>query len=106
MEPYAVIEKGGKQYLVKTGETLQVELVDAAVGARVNADRVLAVSDGNTLSVGAPEVAGAKVELEVLREFRGKKVVAFKRKRRKGYKKLIGHRQSLNEVKVAAITAG
>ena len=106
MDAYAVIEAGGKQYRVKQGDTLRVERVGAEAGAKVPADRVLAVSDGSVLNIGAPVVPGARVELEVLRNLRGPKVVAFKKKRRKGYTKTIGHRQELSEVKVAAITAG
>ncbi len=106
MDAYAVIETGGKQYRVKQGDTLQVELVGAEAGAQVPAARVLAVSNGATLNIGTPIVKGARVELEVVRNLRGPKVVSFKKKRRKGYKKTIGHRQELSEVKVAAITAG
>ena len=106
MDAYAVIETGGKQYLVKQGDVLRVERLGAEPGARVDAARVLAVSDGTALTVGAPVVAGARVELELVKDLRGPKVVSFKKKRRKGYTKTIGHRQELSEVKVAAITAG
>ncbi|MBP7275479.1 MAG: 50S ribosomal protein L21 [Kiritimatiellae bacterium] len=106
MDAYAVIETGGKQYRVKQGDTLKVELTGEEAGAKVSPDRVLAVSDGSALTIGAPTVNGARVELEVLRNFRGPKVVSFKKKRRKGYTKTIGHRQELSEVKVTAIAAG
>ena len=106
MDAYAVIETGGKQYLVKQGDVLRVERLGAEPGARVDAARVLAVSDGTALTVGAPVVAGARVVLELVKDLRGPKVVSFKKKRRKGYKKTIGHRQDLAEVKVAAIAAG
>jgi large subunit ribosomal protein L21 len=106
MEAYAVIETGGKQYRVKTGDTLRIERLDAEPGAKISLDRVLAISDGAALKVGAPTVAGATVELEVIAGVRGKKVVSFKKKRRKGYTKTIGHRQELTEVKVGALAAG
>lgn len=106
MEPYAVIETGGKQYRVKAGDVLKVELLSAEAGAKVAADRVLAFSDGTSLKIGTPTVPGAKVELEVVAHARSKKVVAFKKKRRKGYKKTIGHRQTLTEVKVGTLIAG
>jgi large subunit ribosomal protein L21 len=101
MEAYAVIETGGKQYRVQKGDTLDVELLGAEAGAKIDITRVLAISDGAELKVGAPEVAGAAVTLEVIANIRGKKVVAFKKKRRKGYHKKIGHRQELTRVKVA-----
>lgn len=106
MEPYAVVETGGKQYRVQQGETLQVEKLDGDAGAKVKLDRVLAVSNGTQLSVGAPLVSGASVELEIVGQVRGPKLVSFKKKRRKGFKKTIGHRQHLTTVKVSAIAAG
>ena len=106
MEPYAVVETGGKQYRVQQGETLKIEKLVGEAGARVKVDRVLAVSNGTQLTVGAPLVSGASVELEIVGQVRGPKVVSFKKKRRKGYMKTIGHRQHLTTVKVAAIAAG
>ncbi len=106
MEPYAVIETGGKQYRVQKGDTLDIEKVDAVAGAKMTVETVLAVSDGTTLTVGTPVVAGAAVDLDVVEQFRGRKVLSFKKKRRKGYTKTIGHRQSLTSVKVSAIRAG
>ncbi len=106
MEPYAVIETGGKQYRVQKGDTLDIEKVDAEAGAKITVDAVLAVSDGTSLTVGTPRVAGAAVDLDVVEQFRGRKVLSFKKKRRKGYTKSIGHRQNLTAVKVAAIRVG
>ncbi len=106
MEPYAVIEAGGKQYRVQKGDTLDIEKMDGAAGATLTVDTVLAVSDGSSLTVGTPRVAGAVVDLQVVEQFRARKVLSFKKKRRKGFHKTIGHRQSLTSVKVAAIRAG
>jgi len=103
MEGYAVVETGGKQYRVQQDSVLDVELLDAEVGKKIKLSRVLAVSDGKELKIGTPEVSGASVTVEVLDQHRGKKVVAFKKKRRKGYRKTIGHRQDLMKVKVAKI---
>lgn len=105
MEPYAVIATGGKQYRVQAGETLAVERLDGEAGQTVVFGEVLAISDGNALTVGAPRVAGAQVTAEIVKQFRGPKVIAFKKKRRKGYKKKIGHRQALTAVKITALQA-
>ncbi|MFH0880713.1 MAG: 50S ribosomal protein L21 [Lentisphaerota bacterium] len=104
MEAYAVIETGGKQYLVQKGSVLQVELLDAEPGKTVEISKVLASSDGKEITVGTPTLSQS-VKAEVVRELRGKKVVAFKKKRRKGYHKKIGHRQNLMEIKVLEISA-
>lgn len=104
MDAYAVIETGGKQYRVKKDDVIDVELIDGAeVGASVALGRVLAVNDGSGLKIGTPEVEGASVTAEVVEQFRGKKVVAFKKKRRKGYHRKVGHRQELLKVKITAI---
>lgn len=103
MDAYAVIETGGKQYRVKAGDVLDVEKLDAAPGATIKLDRVLALNAGNGLTVGAPTVAGAVVTAEVVDQHRGEKVVNFKKKRRKGYHRKIGHRQSLTRLKVASL---
>ncbi len=103
MEAYAVIETGGKQYRVGTGQVLDVERLDGEAGTKLDIDRVLAQSDGQTLTVGAPTVSGARVTAEVLEHFRGPKVVSFKKKRRKGYKRKLGHRQELTRIKILQI---
>ena len=100
MEPYAVIETGGKQYRVQKGDVLDVELLDAKVGHKVKLSEVLAVCDGKELQVGTPHVKGAKVTAEVVDFHRGPKLVAFKKKRRKGFDKKIGHRQNLTRIKI------
>jgi len=103
MEAYAVIETGGKQYMVQEGTVLDVELLDAEVGKKVKLPRVLAVSDGKELKIGTPEVKGASVTAAVQDQHRGKKVVAFKKLRRKGLRKKIGHRQELMKIKIEKI---
>lgn len=103
MDAYAVLETGGKQYRVTTGATIETELLDAEAGQDVELNTVLAVSDGKELKVGMPYVEGAKVVLTVVGHKRGKKVINFKKKRRKGYSRRVGHRQELTVSTVKAI---
>lgn len=104
MEAYAVIETGGKQYRVQAGDVLEIELLEGAeAGSKVELLRVLARNTGSGLEIGAPVIEGAKVVADVLEEVRGPKVVAFKKKRRKGYHRKVGHRQDLLKVKVESI---
>ncbi|MCZ7591776.1 MAG: 50S ribosomal protein L21 [Kiritimatiellae bacterium] len=105
MDAYAVIETGGKQYRVKQGDVLDVEKLDIEAGQKVTLDRVLAVNTGSALTIGAPVVEGATVTAEVVDLHRSEKVVNFKKKRRQGYHRKVGHRQSLTRLKVEAITA-
>ncbi len=103
---YAIIKTGGKQYTVKTGDLVEIEKLDMEVGSKVTFTEVLAIGEeGGKLNVGAPMVAGASVEAEVKDQFRGKKVVAFKMKRRKSYRRTQGHRQYLTCVEIGAINA-
>ena len=104
MESYAVIETGGKQYRVQQGDVLDIELLAADEGANVEFD-ALAVSNGSELSIGTPVVDGAKVKASVVENLRGKKIYSFKKKRRKGYRRKIGHRQELTKIKVEEISA-
>ena len=103
MDAYAVLETGGKQYRVATGDTIEVELLDAEAQQDVELDTVLAVSDGKELKVGMPYVQGAKVTLTIIGHKRGKKLINFKKKRRKGYSRKVGHRQELTVASVKAI---
>jgi len=103
MDAYAVLETGGKQYRVTPGATLEIELLEAEAGQDVEIDKVLAVSDGKELKIGMPYVQGAKVVLTVIGHKRGKKVINFKKKRRKGYERKVGHRQELTVASVKAI---
>ncbi|MDD5482294.1 MAG: 50S ribosomal protein L21 [Kiritimatiellae bacterium] len=104
MSAYAVIETGGKQYLVHQEDVLQVELLDAAAGAEVELTPVLAVSDGTILKIGQPRLDNAAVNAVVVKHIRGPKVVSFKMKRRKGYHRKKGHRQELTVLKIKEIT--
>ena len=103
MEAYAVVGTGGKQYRVKAGDTLKVELLEGEAGSTVVLDSVLALSDGKDLKIGTPLVKGAKVSAQIVEHVRGPKVVAFKKKRRKGYSRKVGHRQSLTVLRVASV---
>ena len=101
---YAIIQTGSKQYKVAVGDIIEVEKLDLEAGAEVTFDQVLAVAgDDGKLNIGTPMVDGAKVSAKVLDEFRAKKIVAFKMKRRKGYRRTIGHRQTLTRVEITAI---
>jgi len=103
---YAVIKTGGKQYRVKSGENLRVELLGTDVGGSVLFDEVLAVGEGESVKVGTPLVAGAKVKATVVSLGRADKVKIFKMRRRKHSMKTQGHRQSYVEVRVDEIVAG
>ena len=103
MDAYAVLETGGKQYRVTPGATLEIELLDAEAGQDVELDKVLALSDGKEIKIGMPYVQGAKVVLTVIGHKRGKKVVNFKKKRRKSYERKVGHRQELTVAMVKSI---
>ena len=103
---YAIMLTGGKQLTVKVGDIVEIEKIDGAVGDAVTFSEVLAVGEeGGKLNVGTPRVAGAQVAGKVLDQFRGKKLIAFKMKRRKGYRRTVGHRQSLTRVEITAIQA-
>jgi large subunit ribosomal protein L21 len=99
---YAIISTGGKQYRVQKGDTIDVELLDAESPAITFTD-VLLLADGEKVTVGTPNVAGATVKAEVQGEIKGDKVVAFKYKRRKNYRRTVGHRQRYNRVTITEI---
>ncbi len=103
MKPYAVIEAGGKQYRVEQDSILNVERMESEAGAAVELGPVLAVSDGTSLTMGKPALEGAKVSALVVKHLRAKKVVAFKKKRRKGYARKKGHRQEQTMLKITGI---
>ena len=102
---YAVIETGSKQYRVSAGDRLEVERLAVEAGQPVNFDRVLLVNNDGKLAVGAPTVASAAVVADVVEHIRGDKKVTYKMRRRKGYRKTIGHRQELTVVKIKEIKA-
>ena len=103
MEAYAVLEAGGKQTLVKVGQKIEIEKIAVEVGQDAELTTVLAVSDGTNLTVGKPYVEGAKVVVSVDGLVKGKKVINFKAKRRKGARRKVGHRQQLTVATVKAI---
>lgn len=103
MDAYAVVETGGKQYRVSEGSQVEIEKLEAEVGQDLDLTSVLAVSDGETLKVGTPVVEGAKVVVTVMDQKLTPKQVNFKKKRRKGYKRKVGHRQKRTVVKVKQI---
>ena len=100
---YAVIQTGGKQYRVKSGEQVKVELLAAEVGATVSFDRVLMLGEGDGVRVGAPFVDGATVKATVVAQGRGEKIRIFKLRRRKHFAKTQGHRQGFTEVRIDEI---
>jgi large subunit ribosomal protein L21 len=102
---YAVLETGSKQYRVAAGDTLKIERLETEAGKPVTFDRVLLVNNDGKVTVGSPTVAGATIAADVVEHMRGEKKLAFKLKRRKGYRKAIGHRQELTVVKITAINA-
>ena len=102
---YAVLETGGKQYRVLAGDTLEIERLAVEAGQPFTFDRVLFVNNDGQIKIGSPTVANASVVADVLEHKRGKKTIAFKMKRRKGYHRTIGHRQELTRVKITEIKA-
>jgi large subunit ribosomal protein L21 len=102
---YAVIKTGGKQYKVSPGDVLRVEKLDGKKGDTVEMKEVLLIADGDKLSVGKPNVASATVTAEVMGDIRGEKILIFKHRRRKGFRKTIGHRQDYTTIKVKEIKA-
>lgn len=102
---YAIIETGGKQYKVQEGDVINVELLHAEAGETVVIDKVLMVNKDGQLAVGAPYVAGAKVNLTVEENGKGKKIVVFKYKAKKNSRRKKGHRQPYTKVTVAKIEA-
>jgi len=103
---YAVIKTGGKQYKVSTGGKLKVETLPVEVGGEVEITDVLMVADGDDIKVGAPLVAGASVKATVLAHGRGDKILIFKMRRRKHYRKTQGHRQNYTEIRIDGIDVG
>lgn len=102
---YAVIKTGGKQYRVVPGQTVRVEKIDGGLGDVITIKNVLLVSDGEQVKVGQPLLAEAEVKAEIVEQHRAKKVIVFKKKRRKGYRRTKGHRQYYTALKVQEIKA-
>jgi len=102
---YAVIETGGKQYRVSPGDTIEVETLEGEVGGAVEFDKVLAVVKGPEEVVAGPALTGAKVKGTITAHGRGDKILVIKFRRKKQYKRTIGHRQNFTAVKVDEIVA-
>lgn len=102
---YAIIETGGKQYRVREGDNLYVEKLPAEAGDTIEVDRVLALVKDGEVKIGSPLVEGAKVILRVVRHGRGKKIIVFKYKAKKNYRRKQGHRQPFSQVTVEKIEA-
>ena len=98
---HAIIETGGKQYKVAEGDTLFIEKLPVEAGEAVTFDKVLAVIDGENVTVGTPVVEGAKVDASVVKNGKGKKIIVFKYKPKKGYRRKQGHRQPYTKVTIS-----
>ena len=100
---YAVIKSGGKQYKVAKDDVIAVEKLPLEKGKKVNITEVLLISENGNPVVGNPLVEGASVDAEVIDQIRAKKIIVFKKKRRKNYRRKIGHKQNLTSIKITAI---
>lgn len=100
---FAVIQTGGKQYRVAEGDRLRVEKLAGDVGAKITFDKVLLVS-GDSVKVGNPLISGAKVSAEIVAQDRAKKIIVFKFRRRKNYRRKQGHRQPFTELKITGVS--
>ncbi len=101
---YAIIKTGGKQYRVAPGDVLRVEHLPGQRGDEVILDQVLMVTDGQELKVGQPLVENATVRCQIVRQGKGKKIIVFKKKRRKNYRRKAGHRQLFTALQIQEIT--
>jgi len=102
---YAVIKTGGKQYRVAENDVVEIERLAGEAGAKVEFTEVLMVGEGESVKVGKPLIAGAKVTGELVEQTRGPKLIAFKKRRRKNSRRKKGHRQDLSKVRITGITA-
>ena len=102
---YAIVEIAGQQFKVAKDQKVYVHRLQEEEGAKVSFNNVLLLSDAGTVTVGAPAIEGAEVTAKILGHLKGDKVIVFKKKRRKGYKKKNGHRQFLTEIQIETIAA-
>ena len=100
---YAVVVSGGKQHRVQAGDLVRVEKIEGEVGQSITLEQVLLIG-GETFKLGTPRVAGAQVTAEIVRQARAKKILVWRRKRRKRFRKLRGHRQPYTQLKITGIT--
>jgi len=101
---FAVIKTGGKQYKVVKDDVIEVEKLDAEAGKTIALTEILMLGEGAKVEVGAPMLAGARVDAEVVEQTRGDKIIVFKKKRRKNYRRKKGHRQNLTVLKITGIS--
>ena len=102
---YAIVEIAGQQFKVEKGREIFTHRLEGDVNAALVFDKVLLVDTAGTVQIGAPTVAGASVKVTVLEHLKGEKVIVFKKKRRKGYQKKNGHRQSFTKIKIDSTSA-
>src|SRR5690554_1854492 len=102
---YAIVEIAGQQFKVSKDQKVFVHRLDTEEGKNVSFSKVLLLDNNGAITLGAPAIEGASVEAKVLQHLKGDKVIVFKKKRRKGYKKKNGHRQSLTQIEVVSISA-
>ena len=100
---FAVLNTGGKQYKVSQGDLIEVEKLESEVGDKVTLSQVLMVGEGEKVEVGAPYVSNCKVTGEVVEQGKGAKIIVFKKKRRKNYRRKNGHRQLFTQLKITEI---
>ncbi|MCF8254920.1 MAG: 50S ribosomal protein L21 [Bacteroidia bacterium] len=102
---FAIVEIAGQQFKVEKDQTVYVHRLAQAEGASIELENVLLVNNNGNVKIGLPTVAGVKINATVLSHLKGDKVIVFKKKRRKGYRKLNGHRQSFTKIKIDSINA-
>ena len=102
---YAVVKTGGKQYKVRPGQMVRVEKLEGAVGDTIALSDVLLIGGGESVQIGRPQVEGASVQAQIVEQGRAKKIIVFKKKRRKGYHKKQGHRQYYTQLRINEIKA-
>jgi large subunit ribosomal protein L21 len=100
---FAIVEIAGQQFKVEKDQTLYVHRLPEAEGASIELNNVLLVDNNGKVTIGAPAVSGASVKAKVLNHLKGDKVLVFKKKRRKGYRKMNGHRQYLTKIQIESI---
>ncbi len=103
---FAIVKTGGKQYRVAPGDQIVVERLVGDVGAEISLDQVLAISNGDSGAIGRPTLADASVRARIIQQPRGTKVIVFKKKRRKNYRRKHGHRQELTVLRIEEIRQG
>jgi large subunit ribosomal protein L21 len=100
---FAIVKTGGKQYRVAPGDQIVVERLDGGVGSEVSLDQVLAIRNGDSAAIGRPTISDASVRARIVQQPRGTKIIVFKKKRRKNYRRKHGHRQELTVLRIEEI---